>query len=93
VAVVNSLPQVSAETLLDLHVGYLKQVRRGHQKARARRYQRFKARLALLGVPPCAPLERALAMPLGGGGGGGLGVVDALEEGKVLAPSSRDFPL
>lgn len=51
-AVVNSLSHVDPATLLDLHIGYMKEVRRGfHSKARARRYQRFRERLTLLGVP------------------------------------------
>ena len=57
----NSLLHVPPETLLDLHVGYMREVRRSWQKARARRYQRFQARLRLLGVPPCTALEKALA--------------------------------
>lgn len=73
---VNSLPHVGEDTLLDLHVALCKQARAAHQRIRARRYQRYKARLALLGVPLGRSLERAallpasVSAPASGGGGG-----------------------
>lgn len=67
---VNSLPHVGEDTLLDLHVAVCRQARAAHQRIRARRYQRYKARLALLGVPLGRSLERAALASASGGGGG-----------------------
>jgi len=44
------LQHVPTEILLDLHVGFFRQVRKGLVKVRERRVGRFRHRLALLGL-------------------------------------------
>ena len=48
--VIDGLRHVPTEILLDLHVGFFRQVRKGLVKMRERRVGRFKHRLALLGL-------------------------------------------
>lgn len=69
-SLVNSLPHVGEDTLLDIHVAFFKQARAAHQRIRARRYQRYRARLALLGVPLGRSLERAALASASASGGG-----------------------
>mmetsp|Transcript_4470 Transcript_4470/g.5797 ORF Transcript_4470/g.5797 Transcript_4470/m.5797 type:complete len:208 (-) Transcript_4470:201-824(-) len=54
-------PNSCTEDLLKSHISRAKKVKKWFQKSRAHRYQRFKSRLDLLGVPESAQIQKCLS--------------------------------
>mmetsp|Transcript_23046 Transcript_23046/g.37267 ORF Transcript_23046/g.37267 Transcript_23046/m.37267 type:complete len:324 (+) Transcript_23046:41-1012(+) len=78
---------VSPEVLLQCHIAHGKKVKEWHRRARARRRARFRARLALLGVPEDAQILRLLS---GHKQSGTNGRAEALEDEAVMPLEGKD---